>query len=284
MQIQKLEDGLGVTIFDRSRSPVRITEIGEKIISQGRNILREANRVKEIINDESNNFTGQFKLGIIPTVAPLLLPYFLNDFLDSYPEIKVTIDELHTKTILDYLERDIIDAGIIALPVENEYLAQIPLYEEEFFGFVSENHRLASKKKLNAEDLSPEDLLLLKEGHCLRDQVLQICNSDETRNGHSIVFEAGSLETLTNLVQSGYGMTLLPAMLKPQFTNGKSHFVKEFEGPKPKRTIGIIHQKSYLKKNIIEALTHTITNGVSQNEMAKIVQSALGKKSEAVIV
>jgi len=274
MQIQKLEETLGVMIFDRSRSPVRVTEIGEKIIFQARNIIRESHKVQEMISSEANNVAGQFKLGIIPTVAPLLLPKFLNSFLDGYPDIKITIDELHTKTIIDYLNRDIIDAGILALPLDEENLREIPVYEEEFVGLVSSKHRLFAKDYLTPDDLSADDILLLKEGHCLRDQVLQVCQAASEPGGadHNIVFEAGSLQTLTNLVESGYGMTLIPSMAKKQYHNGKAKFIKEFEGERPKRIVGIVHQRSYLKRNIIDALKNTIINALEEaNEDVNII-------------
>jgi LysR family hydrogen peroxide-inducible transcriptional activator len=268
MQIQKLEDTLGVMIFDRSRSPVRVTEIGERIIQQARNILRESTKVTEMISDEANNITGQFKLGIIPTVAPLLLPKFLNSFLSGYPDLKITIDELHTNTIIDYLNRDIIDAGILALPLDEENLKEIPLYEEDFVGLVSSEHRLYERETITPEDLSAKDLLLLKEGHCFRDQVLQVCKAvDEIeQKNHNIVFEAGSLETLTNLVESGYGMTLIPNMAAKQFQNGRSNNIKPFEGDKPKRVIGIVHQRSYLKRSIIDALQNTVIKSLERDK------------------
>lgn len=274
MQIQKLEETLGIMIFDRSKSPVRVTEIGEKIIFQARNIVRESNKVTDLINDEANKVAGQFKLGIIPTVAPLLLPKFLNSFLREYPDIKITIDELHTDTIIDYLHRDKLDAGILALPIGDENLKEVLVYEEEFVGLVSDNHRLSTKDKITPEDLSKTDILLLKEGHCFRDQVLDVCTavSEDRDMSHNIVFEAGSLETLTNLVESGYGMTLIPSMASKKFTNGKAHFVKEFKGEVPTRTIGIIHQRGYLKKNIIDALQNTIIKSLERSkEKVKLI-------------
>jgi LysR family hydrogen peroxide-inducible transcriptional activator len=275
MQIQKLEETLGVTIFDRSKSPVRVTEIGEKIIFQARNIVRESAKIPDLISNEANKVAGQFKLGVIPTVAPLLLPKFLGSFLSEYPELSITIDELHTKTIIDYLNRDKLDAGILALPINEDNLKEIPVYREDFVGLVSKNHRLSNKKTISPEDLSRSDLLLLKEGHCFRDQVLDVCSTQEGNNDeeHKIVFEAGSLETLTNLVESGYGMTLIPAMAKKQFSNGRAEYIKEFEGKVPNRTIGIIHQKGYLKRNIIDALQNSIIKSLERS----------GEKVEVII-
>ena len=213
MQVQKLEEELGVQIFDRTKSPIVTTKVGEELIQQASSILLERDKLHLIIENEKNEFGGVLKIGIIPTISSFLLPFFLKSFLTNYPKVDVVIDELTTAEIISGLHKSILDIGILALPVNDSGISIEYLFSEPFVGFIPENHRLFKKEKLDVSDLAVEDLLLLKEGHCLREQTLKVCKTsgkDLGDKSQKVLFEFGNLDTLIKLVQQNFGMTLLP--------------------------------------------------------------------------
>jgi LysR family transcriptional regulator, hydrogen peroxide-inducible genes activator len=202
MQIQKLEEELGVIIFDRSKHPVIPTDIGEKIIKQSRIILHESEKLQNIIDNETGEFTGTLKIGVIPTISPYLIPLFLQSFVSKYPNIELIIDEITTKEIIKGINKDLLDAGLLALPAGDADMIQRSLYYEPFVGYVSKSHKLFKKENLNVEDITGEGILLLKEGHCLRGHALKLCKTSEREwsgNSKKILFESGNLDTLKNL-------------------------------------------------------------------------------------
>lgn len=279
LQIQKMEDELGVLIFDRSSQPVVPTEIGRPIIKQARHILQETKRLEEIIAIHSNDISGQFRLGVIPTVAPYLLPLFLESFLCRYPQLDLIIDEIQTDQIIDKLKKEELDLGIMATPLNREGLIEKPLYYEPFVGYVSKGHRLFSKEKITPEDLRLDDLFLLKEGHCFRGHTVQLCldrddNNDVSRK--SLRFEGGNLDTLKKLVEKNFGMTLLPYLAtneligKPQYEN-----VREFQPLIPKREISLVYLRAYLKKHIINVI---------EEEILKCIPAELKEKGDGLMV
>ena len=213
MMIRALEDELGIKIFDRSRQPVVPTEAGEVVIAQAKIIVQEAERMKEIIHELKGEIKGELKLGIIPTVAPYLLPLFLNSFLKKYPLLKIKITELTTQQIIEKLKNHHLDVGILATPLNNEALKEQPLYYEQFVVYASRNEKLMKKKFLIPADIDPNHLWLLEEGHCLRTQILNLCELRkkglETSN---LEYEAGSIETLKKMVDTNNGITILPEL------------------------------------------------------------------------
>ena len=207
MMIRKLEDELGVKIFDRSKQPVVPTEAGEKVIAQAKMILQEVNRMEVIISELKGEIKGELKLGIIPTVAPYLLPLFLNSFLKKYPRLKIKITELTTRQIIERLRSHHLDAGILATPLNNDSLSEQPLYYEQFVVYASGDEKLMKKKFLLPGDIDPNHLWLLEEGHCLRSQVLNLCElrKKELENSN-LEYEAGSIETLKKIVDFNNGI------------------------------------------------------------------------------
>ncbi|HIC31925.1 MAG TPA: LysR family transcriptional regulator, partial [Flavobacteriaceae bacterium] len=210
MQIQKLEDELDVLIFDRSKKPIELTEVGKKLVTQARNIVNESNRIQDIVDQEKGFIGGEFKLGIIPTVMPTLLPMFLNNFVKKYPKVKLKIEELTTEEIITRINDGHLDAAIAATPLEQETIKERVLYFEPFVAYVPQNHRLNSKKKLDTADLDINDMLLLEDGHCFRDGVINLCKVFKSHNDDKFQLESGSIETLIKLSNEGLGMTLLP--------------------------------------------------------------------------
>ena len=277
MQIQKLEEELGVMLFDRSKNPIMATDVGEKLIRQAKIILGERDRLQNILEIEKGEYTGILKVGIIPTIAPFLLPLFLKSFTEKYPNIELVLDELTTNEIILGLNKSSVDIGILALPIDNSGIIEEPLFYEPFVGFIPEKHKLFLKDKLDIKDLESDDLLLLKEGHCLREQTLKVCKSSEKewRDDHNkILFEFGSLDTLINLVQQNFGMTLLPYLAVMYMSDAKLKLVREFNSPIPKREIGIVYSKNFIKQHIVDALKKEIIKNIPK-ELIDIKESLI---------
>lgn len=262
MQVQKLEDELGILIFDRSKKPISITEIGKKIVAQAKNIVAEAERIKDIVDQDKGYVGGEFILGIIPTVMPTLLPMFLQTFVKKYPKVKLVIKEQNTDELIRNLQDGHLDAGIAATPLSIEFLKERPLYYEPFVGYVPTNHRLAQNPELEVNDLAIEDILLLQDGHCFRDGVINLCSSTKNRLEDNFQIESGSFETLVNLSNEGMGMTLLPFLNTLELDEKKKKNLKHFKAPSPAREISLIYHKNELKIQIIDALKDVISSVV----------------------
>lgn len=265
MQIHKLEEELGITIFDRSRSPVVPTETGEKIIEEAKKILKQSKHIEDLASLEDEELRGEFRIGIIPTIAPYLLPLFLKNFIDKYPGVKLTFEEVMTNELLELLEQDQLDVGIIATPTEQNFIHEVDLYFEPFVGYISKSHPLNKRKTLNINDMDVSDLWLLNEGHCFRDQTMKLCkkNRREAAKDLKIEFESGNLETLKQLVEQDFGMTLLPYLAINQLNESCADaYLKYFDDPVPRRKVRLAYSREYLKQNIIEAFAEEIRTAV----------------------
>ena len=260
MQVQKLEDELGVLIFDRGKKPITITEVGKKIVAQAKNIVAEAERIKDIVDQDKGFIGGDYTLGIIPTVMPTLLPMFLNTFIKKYPKVNLIIKEQPTDALIRNLLDGHLDAAIAATPLEIEFIKERPLYYEPFVGYVPQNHRLAKEQLLTTEHLDVSDILLLQDGHCFRDGVINLCKSNKNIQGEQFKIESGSFETLVSLADEGMGMTLLPYLNTLQLDSDKKRNLKPFKTPSPAREISLIYHKSELKIQITEALKEVISS------------------------
>ncbi|AUC80922.1 hydrogen peroxide-inducible genes activator [Lacinutrix sp. Bg11-31] len=259
MQIQKLEDQLNILIFDRSKKPIELTDVGRKIVNQAKNIVNESNRIQDIVDQQKGFIGGEFKLGIIPTVMPTLLPMFLKTFIKKYPKVKLKIEELTTEEIITRINDGHLDAAIAATPLENDSIKERVLYFEPFMAYIPQGHRLSSKKTISTEDLDIEDMLLLEDGHCFRDGVINLCRVFKDQNDESFQLESGSIETLIKLSNEGLGMTLLPYLHTLDINEKTRNNLKEFNAPSPAREVSIIYHKSELKMQIIEALQDVIS-------------------------
>lgn len=278
MQIHKLEDELGITIFDRSKSPVVPTEIGAEIIEQAKELLKQSKHIEDLASLTENGLRGTFRVGIIPTVAPYLLPLFLRTFSERYPDVHLVFEEVVTDELLDLLDQDYLDIGIIATPAERGNIFEEDLYFEPFIGYVSESHPLAKKQTLSVDDLEVGNLWLLNEGHCFRDQTVQLCKKfrKDKLSDHKIEFASGNLETLKQLVEQDFGMTLLPYLAKAQIDEqcAKAH-LRHFDNPMPRRKVRMVYGREYLKKNIIQAF---------KKEIVASVPDALKEENEGLLV
>lgn len=259
MQIQKLEEELDILIFDRGKKPIELTSVGKKIVEQAKNIVNESERMKDVVDQEKGFIGGEFKLGIIPTIMPTLLPMFLRNFNNKYPKVHLKIEELTTSDIITKINDGHLDAAIVATPLNQEKINERVLYFEPFVGYVPENHRLFSKKKLESEDLNLNDILLLEDGHCFREGVINICKSFKKSVDDKFQLESGSFETLVKLSNEGLGMTLLPYLHTLDIPEGQKKFLKYFKEPSPAREVSIIYMKSELRIQIVNALYDVIS-------------------------
>ncbi|UOB18047.1 LysR substrate-binding domain-containing protein [Abyssalbus ytuae] len=259
MQIQKLEEELGVLIFDRSKKPIQLTDVGTKIVEQAKNIVNESYRIKDIVDQQKGYIGGEFKLGIIPTVMPTLLPMFLKNFIKKYPKINLKIEEQNTETIINNLLDGHLDAAIAATPLQNENIKERPLYYEPFVAYIPNGHRLSQNKKIESKDLDIGDILLLEDGHCFTDGVINLCKANKHFNDEHFQLQSGSFETMVKLANEGLGMTLLPYLHTLDLSESEKQNLHYFEEPNPAREISLLFHKNELKLHIIEALRDVIS-------------------------
>ena len=262
MQIQKIEEELNILIFDRSKKPIQLTAIGQKIVEQAKNIVNEAGKIKDIVEYQKGFIGGEFRLGIIPTIMPTLLPMFLNNFIKKYPKIKLIIEELNTDEIILRLKNGHLDAAIAATPLEDEKIKEIVLYYEPFVAYIPANYAISHKNEIEVSDLNLDDILLLQDGHCFRDGILNLCKNQDITTRNSFQLESGSFETLIKLADEGLGTTLLPYLHTLNLNEKDKLKLRHFKEPKPAREVSLIYPKSELKIHIIDALRNTISGVV----------------------
>lgn len=262
MQIQKIEEELKVLIFDRSKKPIQLTEIGQKIVNQAKNIVIEADRIKDIVEHQKGFIGGEFRLGIIPTIMPTLLPMFLNNFIKKYPKVKLIIEELNTDEIIIRLKKGHLDAAIAATPLEDEKIKEIVLYYEPFVAYIPTSFAISQKNEIEVSDLNLDDILLLQDGHCFRDGILNLCKTQDINTSNSFQLESGSFETLIKLADEGLGTTLLPYLHTLDLNEKDQLKLRHFKEPKPAREVSLIYPKNELKIHIIDALRNTISGVV----------------------
>ena len=259
MQVKKLEDEIGTMIFNRKKHPLVPTAAGERIIIKARQILREISQLKALVSTEKESIEGSFKIGVIPTIAPYLIPLFIGDFAKEHPKTKLIIEEMTTNSIIDALKADRLDLGILVTPLEEKQIREIPLFYEPFLVYVSLSHELFEKEKIKPEDIKPEGLWLLNQGHCFRDQSLKICGrelNDLRSDSSNIVYESGSLETLKKLVDRNYGYTLVPELAIDDVEKNKN--VRRFADPQPVREVSIVTHHSFAKEVLVDELRKSI--------------------------
>lgn len=254
MQIQKLEDSLGVVLFDRSKKPVRLTIEGQAILEQVQSVLSEAKKIETTLNQlKSGDLEGELNIGVIPTVGPYLLPKAIKLLTSKLPKVGLRFYELQTAEIVERIKSDRLDLGILAIPLESSFnLESLHLFYEPFFVFCDKNHNLTKYKKVPHSQLTIDDIWLLEEGHCLRTQILEICSSfkkKETKK--NLQFESGSLEMMRNLIRSLGGYTLVPAL---SLDNQKGGVIREIQSPVPSREIGLLYARQHYKQILIKAL------------------------------
>ncbi len=280
MQIQKLEEEFDTQIFNRNKKPIQLTSVGEKIIEQAKIIVNESNRINDIIDQQKGFIGGDFRLGIIPTVMPTLLPIFLKTFIKKYPKVNLKIEEITTEEIIKKLTDGHIDVAIAATPLENDQIKERVLYYEPFVGFVPAEHRLFKNKTLAVEDLEIADILLLEDGHCFKESIINLCSAIGYKNQHFQI-QSGSFDTLIKLAKEDLGMTLLPYLQTLDLSNKDTMYLRPFNSPVPAREISLIYHKSQLKIQLIESLKNVIDSvirGIITFNDVKIISPLQQKK------
>ncbi len=264
--IQKLEDELGVKIFDRSKQPIMPTAIGSDIIAQARLIVNESEHLKQMVKDHTETVAGELRLGIIPTLAPYLLPLFLKDFSEKYRDLKLNIIELTTENIIAQLKKGVLDVAIMATSSKDNQLLEDPIFYEEFVVYAPNENAVLKKQYLLAEDIDANRLMLLQEGHCMRTQVINLCALQKTQSSLSnITYEAGSLETLKRLVETHSGITILPILAILDMTEDQLQYIRFFKPPAPVREISLVTHRSLAKKRLIALLKDAIGDNLPQS-------------------
>jgi len=288
MMIRKLEDELGVRIFDRSKQPIEPTPDGREIILRARQILADVTHLKEFARGLKSDVSGDIRIAIIPTLAPYLLPLFLPSFVDRHSSLRVTISELVTHDIIEALKNGSVDIGLLATPLHDPKLVEYPVFYEEFFAYTSDlpvspsRNTLAPSLKLKASKkkyLLPKDidlsrLWLLEEGHCFRNQVFNLCELKKRDvESDRLHYQAGSLETLKNLVDHNKGITILPLLATRELTALQRKKIRSFAPPKPVREISLVVNTNYSREKILDALKEAIESCVPEETSRKNLKS-----------
>jgi len=258
MQVQKLEEELGVKIFDRSKQPVLPTEPGIEIIEQAKKILAERDAMHEMINTKKDLIKGELKIGIIPTLAPYLLPLFIPSFTKKHEQVKLVVNELTTSHIISSLRQGKIDTGILVTPINESGIKEDVLFYEEMLAYVSKTNSVYKKTYLLPKDIDPEKLLLLQEGHCFRSQMMQLCELQKSKSHSHFEYEAGSFETLRRMVDLNDGITILPELATFDMTQAQKNHLRYFKKPVPVREVSIVTHRDYSKRKLIDELKKEI--------------------------
>lgn len=259
MQIQKLEEELGIKIFDRTKQPVIPTEIGAGIIAQARITLREASMIKQIISDQKDTLTGELRIGIIPTLAPYLLPPLFKLMQEKYPLLHLVIKESITEDVIHELKNNRLDCGIVVTPLNDASIKEDVLFYEELFVYVSAKNALSSKKYVLASEIDPSQLWLLEEGHCFRSQILNLCEIRRVSDFH-FKYQTGNIETLKRMVDKSDGITILPELAVMEFSKEQLKLVKRLKQPSPAREVSLVTHRDHIKTKLIKTLKEEIIN------------------------
>jgi LysR family transcriptional regulator, hydrogen peroxide-inducible genes activator len=258
-QIQKLEEQIGIKLFDRSKQPVVPTQQGEALIQQMKQVLHQKQALEELIQSQKGIINGTLRLGIIPTLAPYLLPLFVNAFIQKYDGIKFYVTEHTTEQLVSELLEGKLDAGILVTPLQEPSIKEQPLFYEKLVAYVAENNPLYNAKTVQPEDIATDKLWLLEEGHCFRSQMMQLCKARNTAKDKAhFHYEAGSLETLRKMVDMSSGITILPQLATTDLSTQKLQQIKHFPAPEPVREVSIITHRDFVKKRLVDILRKEI--------------------------
>ncbi len=282
MQIQKLEGELDITIFDRGKKPISLTEIGEKIIKQSKKIVSESEKMQDVVDKDKGIIGGNIKLGIVPTIMPTLLPMFLRELVNNFPLLKVSFFELPTSELINKLKNNKLDLIIAATPLEDDELIENPIYYEPFMAYLPKTNENFGKKEIVPKNLYSNNLLLLKDGHCFRNSIENLCFDCKEYKG-KFELKSGSFETLINLVDAGLGITFLPYLHTLRLNETQKKMLHSFKNPKPAREVSLVYHKNEVKIHIINEikdLLNKVTNTSLQFSDVNIISPI--KNREAV--
>jgi len=260
MQIQKLEDELGIKLFDRNKHPIAITAMGEAIVNQSKTILAECEKINELIQNQQTTISGVFKLAVIPTIAPYLLPGLLESYNKLFPDVQLLVKEMETDQILKALKNNEIDAGLASTPLNENGIKEYPLFTEPLVAYFAEGEPALKKRMVKPEDIALDRIWLLNEGHCLRNQVLDLCGEhiEKIQAARPYRYESSNVETLRKMVDTNKGLTVLPEFATFEFTEDRMDRVRYFEDPEPVREISIITTGHFVKQTLLQSVMDSI--------------------------
>ena len=263
-QLRKLEEELGVILFERTKRSVEITPPGEAIVVHARRVLEQADALRQVAQSHQDPLAGPLRMGAIPTLSPYLMPLVLKPLNKCYPQIKLVLSEEFTDTLLNRLGKHEIDAALLATPVEDPNLESFPLFDEPFWLVHPRGHTLSGKKKIIQRDLDGTDLLLLSEGHCLAEQAMMVCHMQErSAQGDMADLRAASLETLLQMVGAGFGCTLLPALaLKTASARDKSIIARQLKLPDTYRRVSLVYRRTFPRRQALEAFASVVLDNL----------------------
>lgn len=271
LQIQNLEAIVNVPLFDRSQKPISPTPEGKLFLEKAQILLTEAAQLQDFAIELSEEFTGEINIGVIPTLAPYLLPLFISEVNQKFPKLKVHIWEAITTEIIEGIKSGNLNGGIISTPIQSKARIQVmPLFYEKFLLFVSEQHELYQQEKINLEDIPLGDVWLLKEGNCFRDQVNNICDVAKAKTDKSLFFyESNSIEALCRVVEYKGGITFLPELTTLHFEKEREHMIKEIKGPKHVREISLVHNPNEVRQNLLEQIMVILMDNIPKLMLKK---------------
>jgi LysR family transcriptional regulator, hydrogen peroxide-inducible genes activator len=265
MQLHKLEQELGFKLFDRSKQPVIPTESGKEFIAQARKILAEVDELQNIVEQRHGTHSGELKVGIIPTLAPYLLPLFVRSFSQKYPKVKLTVNELTTESIITRLREGRLDVAILVTPLNEKGISEQVLFYEKLVAYVSKKNSLYKKHYLLSKDIDPTKLWLLEEGHCFRSQIMNLCELRKAgREGSLFEYEAGSIETLRRMVELNDGITILPELATMDLRSSQLQLLRQFRQPSPMREVSLVVHRDFVKKKLVEIFKQEIIASIPE--------------------
>ena len=260
--IGKLEEEIGAKLFDRNRQPICPTPVGEKIVLRAREVLSQAESIKDIVKEEQQSLGGTFRLGILPTIAPYLLPRFFPQLMKKYPALDIRVQEMKTHQIKSALLQGDIDAGILASIDGLEDYAQTSLFYEKYMGYVSREDSLYKKEVIRTADVaSSGQLWLLDEGHCFRDQMVRFCQMKSSQTSQ-LAYNLGSMETFMRMVENGMGITFIPELAAMQLGESQKELVRPFAIPVPTRQLILITNRNFIRQTLLDVLVKEIQASV----------------------
>ena len=266
MQIQKLEDELGIKIFDRNKHPIAITAMGNAIVEQAKNILAECEKIYELIQSQQNTLGGTFRFAVIPTVAPYIIPGLLEHYISNYPDVKLQVKEMETNQVISALRNNEIDAALVSTPLEENGIKEYPLFYEPFVGYFSEGETALDKRLIVPDDIDLERIWLLNEGHCMRNQIINLCSEHVQRlqAEKQFRYESSNVETLRKMVDKNKGMTVLPELATFEFSEDQIEKLRYFEDPEPVREISLVTNDHFVKLTLLQSLMDEILHLVPE--------------------
>jgi LysR family hydrogen peroxide-inducible transcriptional activator len=267
MQIQKLEEDLGIRLFDRTKHPIAVTEMGVGVVQQAKVILAECAKINEIVQTQQQVLSGIFRFAVIPSVAPYILPRLLDQYAAAHPDVRLHASELETDQILTALRNGEIDAGIVSMPLEENHIREYPVFYEPFVAYFAPDEPALKKRLISESDISLERIWLLSEGHCMRNQVLNLCSEhvEGLQTDRPYRYESSHVETLRKMVDKNGGLTVLPELATHEFGEDLMERVRYFEEPQPVREVGLITTDHFVRMALLQSLIDEVSKLVPES-------------------